>query len=518
MDEIVNQISDSEIEDLFYKAINKWASIDMFVLAMLANCKISILPEEEYKTFCGLSKDKSGTMCTDGIEIYASMLFIRSLGLCDSTGEKITDINKAKDYILCRTLFTLAHEVYHIVNKHIFRAKNARHHHALSNITQDAIINESILSALKDFECSIENLMTKSKEYFEKYKPVWLSSNDGSSDDYGMHSIICEDDLIQYFKDQYSVELPSDISKANYEYIYGYVHGELIKKFETGELNLVDSNGKSGWEFALEGLGDAGGLSHRVLDPDTHKITFNRSDKNKEMEEQIAISKALKRVKEERTAGRGFDPSGIERIAQSAVEVKTPWVEHLVTALGTGRSQGKNYKRPKKNRMYLMGNKKPIIPAKGKKTELKIIFAVDTSGSMSDSDLQEAVNQVYSYLKNHSTRMKIHLEIWSCDAAVSKDYVLNEYSTLPEPIKLRGAGGTSFIPVFQEFQKEIKSYHDMKRTTLVYLTDTYGDAQELQAHYPELCKFHTVWLITGGVSKEKAKQNLPFGIRVHLDY
>jgi len=116
----------------------------------------------------------------------------------------------------------------------------------------------------------------------------------------------------------------------------------------------------------------------------------------------------------------------------------------------------------------------------------RVAFAVDTSGSVSHADVEQAYQLVANVLR---VLPGCEISLLSCDTDIHTNVYVRAVGQLPK--SLGGGGGTSFKPIFDWANKLPKS---KRPNVLVYITDGYGDAQEIQAP-PGV---HTVWCITPG--------------------
>jgi predicted metal-dependent peptidase len=98
---------------------------------------------------------------------------------------------------------------------------------------------------------------------------------------------------------------------------------------------------------------------------------------------------------------------------------------------------------------------------------IKLVIAIDTSGSMSTSDIEYVINEIFNIVKDYET----DITIIECDAAIGKIYKAKRVSDVQT--KVSGRGGTSFIPVIEHINDSGK-YRD---ALLIYFTDGYGDSE-----------------------------------------
>ncbi len=123
------------------------------------------------------------------------------------------------------------------------------------------------------------------------------------------------------------------------------------------------------------------------------------------------------------------------------------------------------------------------LPSLGSPAPCKIVFAVDTSASMSSRDL----SQIYSEIRNFRDTFPSELIILQGDAKVQsvKEYGEFEDFEDPERIKVFGRGGTDFRPIFQWVEEHCAE----DPIVIVHATDGYGK-------FPQDCKWPIVWLLT----------------------
>jgi predicted metal-dependent peptidase len=123
--------------------------------------------------------------------------------------------------------------------------------------------------------------------------------------------------------------------------------------------------------------------------------------------------------------------------------------------------------------------------------EVEIAVAIDTSGSVSDEELQTFVSEVRGVTEQFEG-FRIH--IIQCDAEVNNYALLTAYEG-EIPNKIYGRGGTRFEPPF-EYAEE----HDLQFSCLIYFTDGYGS-------FPEEPMYPTLWVMTSDVEA-------PFGMTI----
>lgn len=125
----------------------------------------------------------------------------------------------------------------------------------------------------------------------------------------------------------------------------------------------------------------------------------------------------------------------------------------------------------------------------------KVIFILDSSGSMSDEQLNDAINIVRECLEKY-TRLPVWLIIHTDQVVFSGD--LKHYTEFPKGY----SGGTAFRPAWEEVQR-LRKENNIEPAVVLHLTDLYGEVNPDAAELKKTCKNpykQFKWLISG--SKE----------------
>jgi predicted metal-dependent peptidase len=131
--------------------------------------------------------------------------------------------------------------------------------------------------------------------------------------------------------------------------------------------------------------------------------------------------------------------------------------------------------------------KKVYLPSLQKEKQLKIVIAIDTSGSTTGDIVKTFVSEVFSILNAFGG---YELKLIQCDLAI-QDIRIHDVSNpfVPDDFKLLGGGGTDFRPVFDLIKED-----DEPPEVVLYLTDGYGTAPGNNPNYP------VIWgVIEGGI-------------------
>lgn len=107
-----------------------------------------------------------------------------------------------------------------------------------------------------------------------------------------------------------------------------------------------------------------------------------------------------------------------------------------------------------------------FMPSIGIEAPGHIIFAVDTSGSISDRDLGEVFSEIRSYRELYPCR----LTVIQCDAKIQSIESFEELdgTEIPEKLTIVGRGGTDFRPVFEWAIENDPS------SLIIFATDGFG--------------------------------------------
>lgn len=191
---------------------------------------------------------------------------------------------------------------------------------------------------------------------------------------------------------------------------------------------------------------------------------------------------------------QGKLPGDFERAIAKILKPKVDWLRALRQKLrfGCSRLEKRDVTWSIPNKRFL--GRDYILPSNIGPDSPKICYAVDTSGSMSQRDLEQAMSELEDIRK----RFNAKVYVMDCDAGVHGSGWIGPHQPLPV---LNGGGGTDFRPVFEHIlEKRIKPDY------VVFFTDGYGEFGD-DPHLPVL------WVMTSDVKP-------PFGetIQVNVPY
>ena len=356
-------------------------------------------------------------------------------------------------------LFVLCHEVYHAMAMHPKRMMYyARHglcgedfYPELYNIAADAVINK----------CLIESSIGKMPDKGVLLKP----------DDLGGYEVT-------------GMEMPELI----YEKLLQNLprQGKGKKKGQgQGDCQGDDGSGQSPGDDNGDGGGgspDASGIEQGPMGGDIVEPDTTTAAQINEAEMRTTIASAAAAAK-----ARGQMPGALKSFVDEFLDPQVPWAEKLRQSITTRAGNDRyNWQRPNKRRLVAPGIYVPRM------TGIRcgdVICAIDTSGSVSDKELQQylgELSQILSEVRPDSLTI-----IW-CDAQVDRVDEVDSPEELAELVRadgVGGRGGTSFLPPFQH----VADNH-MPCDMFIYLTDGYAPFPD-----EDMAPFPTIWVISSEV-------------------
>ena len=193
---------------------------------------------------------------------------------------------------------------------------------------------------------------------------------------------------------------------------------------------------------------------------------------------------------------RGLMPAGFtSQVAALNAPPKLSWESILKQYVGT-ISAGKRKTRSRLNRRQ--PQRYDLSGAVDEKT-LKIVVAIDTSGSVDDEQVAEILNEILSIIAHR----KYDLTVIECDSIVQRVYKVKGKADVKSSVM--GRGGTAFTPVIDYINND-RTFRD---ALLVYFTDGYGESSIPRPH-----TYRNLWVLTQG---RYLSLKEPYGAVVSMD-
>ncbi len=211
-----------------------------------------------------------------------------------------------------------------------------------------------------------------------------------------------------------------------------------------------DKNGTTGND-AMDKLLD-NVASGNIPDHSTWEEFEDMTDAEKKLIEK-QVQKILQDAKEQTVKKRGNVPGEIEGliVVEEFTAPKFDWKGYLRRFTGVSTKVFTKKIRRKENRRY------EDNPGLKIKMRQHMLLAIDTSGSVSDTELAEFMNEIH-----HIYKVGVDITVVQCDTSIKS---IEPYKGKNE-ISVLGRGGTEFDPVLDYYNANLKKY-----TSLVYFTD-----------------------------------------------
>ena len=382
------------------------------------------------------------TMATNGKTIWIDEDFLMSLS-----------INEA--------VFVVCHEIGHAMWMHMQRGKKYLDMgidgkpfiHTLWNVAGDYVINDMLV-----------------KSEVGKMPKIGLLDSKYTYD-------MLVDDVYRKLMQKQQCSSCGGTGKAGGD--DGKQQGSGAGGSDDGQGDSADGSGGAGGDDPCPDCGGSGvsGVAGGTLD--THVLEIP-TDAPSEAQMRRAVASAKDAAK-----AMGQMPAHLERFVNSLLEARVPWEDKLRKAMTKkiGRDTT-NWNRPHRRRYITQGVIMPTYSGFGAGT---IVFAVDTSGSMSQKELQQALGECDKILADCNPERVVLI---GCDARVETVYELQDGDRLAGNIpRIGGGGGTSFIPPFEWCYD-----NGVKPDTLVYFTDTGGTFPDREPPWPTIWCCSADWI------------------------
>jgi predicted metal-dependent peptidase len=229
--------------------------------------------------------------------------------------------------------------------------------------------------------------------------------------------------------------------KAGCRYYYDKLNQFQDEKDKNGTC------GNEGMDKLLDQVANGEGPDHS-----TWEEFDNLSEAEKKLIEK-QLQKVLADAKEQTIKKRGNVPGEIEGVIviEEIVAPKFDWRGYIRRFTGVSTKVFTKKIRRKENRRF---SDNPGLKIKMKQ---HMLLAIDTSGSVSDSELQEFMGEIH-----HIYKVGVDVTVVQCDTSIRS---IEPYKGKHE-INVAGRGGTEFDPVLDYYNANQKKY-----TSLVYFTD-----------------------------------------------
>lgn len=249
-----------------------------------------------------------------------------------------------------------------------------------------------------------------------------------------------------------------------------------------GEGEVDDgASGDDPADEAGEQFGDPGG-SGEVRDSEQAAEGGSSAESSNDEEWELALAQAAQQARD-----MGDLPGGLERLIRDVLHPKIDWQELLERFISDRARDDYSWTPPNKRFLYL----DVILPSLSHQKLPEVVLVLDTSGSVSEPEMDQFVAEVSGILEAFDTT----IHVVYCDSQVVGDERF-ERQDLPLEISPMGGGGTDYRPAFDWVEQA-----GLDPACLLYLTDMEC------IHFPDQePEYPVMWACVGGNGKTP-----PFG-------
>lgn len=372
-------------------------------------------------------KESSSTyiMSTDGSSIYYNKKYMENLNEAERN-------------------FYLLHQLYHCIFMHPSRMINKDI--KIANIAADFLVNYYI-----DIE----------KNEFKKAGII----------------ISVPKDAYMIKDEKYKLEL----NKLSFEQLYEKIYNQKENKISATPQQITknnNSNGNNSSTLNIYGNNiDLNKIKSDLILP--KNIEKTSSNMRRIIQESIITSKVYgsKLI--------GDMPGSLIRRITELIGTRVPWYKYLRRYLSNIMQDDTSFDTPDKNHIY----RKMILPGPYEDENYieDILFLIDTSGSISEEDLNNFLFQAYNICKDFEANGKVIF----FDSIVQDVFDINKENLNKLP--LYGGEGTD-VNVALKYVKDKK----LKYSCILVLTDGYFNS-------PQVFLRNVIWCLTEGGTEEAIK-------------
>lgn len=382
------------------------------------------------------------TMAVDGVHMYYNTEFVDKM----SDGE---------------LKFVVAHEVMHCVYQHFIRLDDRDPR--LWNCAGDYVIN-------LELQDSRIGIMPKASSMpnWEKDQDIYVELGVGPNDPGGL--------IDEAYRDMASEE------------VY-----EILLKDAKENGKHANENLKN-WDIHLDPSGD--GEASGDNDGKTGPVKMSAEEVEILKDElKKAVIDAVKAA-DEMNCGAGNIPGGVRKLIKKWTDSKVDWRTYLTnTILSTVKNDYTWQRSSRKGR-----DRGIYLPAIDNDNQVNVHIAIDTSGSISQSDIRAFLGEVRGIMDQFS---EFKVTAWCFD---TQTYEIHEFTPDNEyeldSFKVEGCGGTIF-----ECNWRMMKDNDIVPDTLILFTDGFPFGSWGDADYCD-----TIFVIKNGPDREA-----PFGVTVQYE-
>jgi len=377
--------------------------------------------------------------------------------------------------LLCRfslkeIIYVICHEIDHVVLNHpaeMIKSNPERSPgiHEKLNLAMDASVNDRL-----------------NHEINEQKQP-FMTSPDGSISSETLKNLFC----LKYID-----------ALENYFYYYNLIADKENEEPQNGQERMMSQFGEPDDSDAETDAGRSDDGDTPVTASSCGKLNDHDWQTGEDAEDATAMVRELVNAAADMMNDeiRGLMPAFFE--AQVEIVNRPPvisWQQLLKKYIGTVSANNR------KTRMKL-NRRQPErfdIPGRVDDKVLKIVVAIDTSGSVSDREISGIFNEIFAIL----AKRKHDITVIECDAKVQRVYKARNIHDIKT--KVKGRGGTEFTPVIEHINND-RYYRD---ALLIYFTDGYGERK-----IPRPRTYRNLWVVLEDADRLSLSE--PYGVKIAL--
>jgi predicted metal-dependent peptidase len=277
-----------------------------------------------------------------------------------------------------KVVFGFAHEVLHCIYDHVGRT--AGRDKTLSNIAQDYVINADLVHHKIGQKIDEIDIVHDMKYYSWSYEQVYE-------------------------------ELMKNATKINISDLAEMLLDDHLEEGEGGEGNDGDQDGD---------------------------VSKKRPVLSKEQKERLKDEFREAVLQAAQGAKPGSLPAGVQRLVQNLTAPKMDWRSLITMKVPSLAKNDYSYQRPNKKYQY----SGIVMPGLQREEAIDVCVAIDTSGSISQQQLEEILSEVVGLMDMYA---EFTLRIWQFDTQVY-GYETFSKDTAGDLMRyeIKGGGGTSF--------------------------------------------------------------------------
>ncbi|MEM3828228.1 MAG: VWA-like domain-containing protein [Conexivisphaerales archaeon] len=457
---------------------------------------VYIDPFSVYDAFRATSKEQHNNLVHFD---ESSLVFDKEIGA------KVISDKRVSSMLLKSALFVLMHEYFHIMLAHDVRENGRDHLHW--NIACDSVINRLVQSTGVPVPTIFVPPWKTDATTEEVYDAIMKDNN-------AIRDLFGDSDFQNQSSSSNSNQ--SQSSKENSNQSQSSEGQSSQGQRSSGNSNSIPDSAKEKAEKIKKISEEIRklGVPKEVADRLASDIV-NKEEKQKEIEESGKDLEEIKRelakdvaqivamaeaMKDSGERFKGDIASFLKRELDDLTKVSVPWYRRLQKFLksfvyGTGGMYDRallpvnkpNFRRPWTYKKEPVEVKDPVV------------IVVDTSGSMSDKEINTVANMLYSFVNSLLEFTRVVIISNDADVHTVKAIDVGHVSKLKLKRILEenlvGGGGTSFVPPFVYMEK-----NRIFPSAVLFFTDLYGDypsEDDLGKRFYNFISSKTFWIRMG---------------------